>query len=155
MMSFAAHIGVIASREHRPQFFTSNLYPLVIDDTINVSNPSASRGMLLRVVDDNLNFNPVSMVGGTLTTVIRYPVYDHQPPEDINLYTTRVLSGNLTTVIAYKVYDHPLIEIINLTKVNILNGTLTVVINYVQYSGQIESFNMISAGIIGGTLAIA
>jgi hypothetical protein len=152
MMNAVATIGVICSREHRPQFFTSNLYPHAYDESIRQNPPGITHGIDMTQPEDEYEARHPHIISGTLTEVIRYPVYDHQPPEEVGRGDSRILSGTLQTVIAYKTIDHNPPEEWEARHPHILSGTLTVTINYVTNTTPIEQYELGGVGIISGTL---
>jgi hypothetical protein len=154
MLSAAATFGPIYSRERKPQFFTSNLYPQIFDEELSLKGIEGGRGTLnSQPIDDFSQLHP-HILSGTLVEVIRYPFYDHQPPEDFQQFTPSILSGSIQLGIVYKTYDHLPAEPFQQFNPSILSGAITTIppIPQVSHEQFPEAYALVSAGVLSGLI---
>lgn len=149
MMSFNAHVGVIASREHKPQFFTSAVYPLLVEEQYNLGTIAPNHGFAFPLTEEEYTVHNPSVISGVLTETIRYPSINATPDEFI-LSGFSPVSGSLPVVIQYKSITTPT-EQYAMQSAQLISGTLTRVAIYYYHIGP-EEYKINSLSIISGTL---
>ena len=147
--------GILSSKSLGYEYFTSSLYPIVIDDSLLISSPIADRGLIYTDPNDLLGVNLPAITNGTLIETVVYKTYDNSLYEDtasVNLPS--ILSGTLLETITYKTYDiNYSIDGIIVSNPTITSGTLVEVIEYINYNnGVIEDIYIRHPSIITGTL---
>jgi hypothetical protein len=93
-------------------------------------------------------------LGGTLVETIRYPYYDHYPPEVFEVLIPGILSGTLVVTIAYKSHTQPTEEF-SVLPAGITGGTIVNIPqpNPVGHTQPTEIFGLNNSGILTGILA--
>lgn len=153
-LNSAAVNGVMWSRERKPQFFTSNLFPIVFDEQWQISGAGVSGGRTLihPGIEETAYMGHACLTGGTLTKVIDYPVYDHPWIEEFQINNPCITGGDLHVVIAYKSLSAP-DEQWKLGGCTLTGGSMQTVVNYVTYNTKPDEAQLGMASITGGTLA--
>jgi len=147
--------GVLASRSTAYEYFTSALYPFVVDDALSVSAVAPQPSELWENPNDDISVSNIMIVVGTLNETIVYKTYNEPLYNDpIGVETPQVISGNLVETIIYKVYNEPLAtEPIGIQLPDILSGNLVETIVYIVYNnGEIEDIGIEQPIIVSGTL---
>lgn len=153
MMSAVATFGVIYSREHRPQFFTSNLYPQTFDEDFRLKGIEGSRGTLNTQPIDGMNQLHPHILSGTLVDVIRYPLYDHYPPEEFQQFVPSMLSGSIAIGIDYKSYTHDGDQFSTGIPAMLSGVITTIPINFINHTQFPEKYELNPPGILSGIIA--
>ena len=100
-----------------PRYFTSQPYPIIIYERLNVSNTVFSSALIEQPIE-NVDISAVTTAGG-LTDILR--IYNDWIPEPIDISAT-MTAGGLTNVLV--TYNNWLPEPIDVT-VTTVSGTLT------------------------------
>ena len=145
-------------------FFTSLLYPVVVEDRMALSTPApADHGnYLIGAGDDDLAFSIPAISGGSLfmsLSAAGYKNWRDVNPDEMTFSTPAVTGGSLAVTIAYASY--PNWRDINPDEMTfstpaITGGSLTVTIQYVNYLNQRDvipdEMNMFTPTIQSGSL---
>jgi len=87
--------GVLASRGNVYEYFTSTLYPFVVDDELSVSQVMPQPSVLWENPNDDISISNVIVQAGTLVDTIVYKTYNNGAIEDIGVQLPTVISGTL------------------------------------------------------------
>ena len=145
--------GVLASRSSGYKYFTTTLYPFVVDDEISVSQIVPQTDVLWENPNDDMTISTPIAVSGTLEETIVYINYNDGAIEDVGVQTPAALSGTLVETIVFKEYNDGAIEDVGVQTPAALSGTLVETIVYINYNnGEIEDMGVQTPIIISGTL---
>lgn len=145
--------GVLASRTAQYEYFTTILYPIVVDDELSVSQVIPMPSILWESPNDDISINNVIVQSGTLVDTIVYKYYNDGAIEDIGVQVPMAVSGTLVDTIVYKVYNDGVIEDIGVQQPVAITGTLVETIVYITYNnGAIEDIGVQLPTVISGTL---
>ena len=146
----ASVTGILASRNKEYEYFTSTLYPLLVEDALSISE--AAQGAILWGLQNEQMTIGATPVSASLQATIVYQTYNEPlAAEALNIGATPV-SADLQATIVYKTYNEPLAtEALNIGATPI-SADMQVTINYVNYNnGEIEQIS-IGATPLSGTL---
>ncbi len=121
-------------------YFTSLLYPILVEDSLSVSVPTV-RGWLFPFAD-NVSLGVPSIVGGTLLSTLVLLSYTNERdvnPDQLSLSVPSISGGALTVTINYLSYTNerdvsP--DQLSLVVPAIQSGSLTVTIAYINYTNE-------------------
>ena len=117
-----------------PAYFTSVLYPILVQDTLNVALPlptSPKNLLLMPTVMDSLNIG-IPTITGSLTAVIVYKTYAWGL-DNVSVGLPSLAAGALTPTIAYQSYSYGN-DNVSVGLPSIAGGSLATVINYLIYN---------------------
>lgn len=156
MIGAVTFTGIWSSRANEYEYFTTTLFPFVVDDSLSVSAvaPQSTGSNLWENPSDDISINNIAAISGTLVDTIVYKVYNDGAIEDIGIQQISAVSGTLVDTIVYKVYNEPLaIEDATILNPIIQSGTLAVTIQYITYNnGLVEDAVINNPVILSGTL---
>jgi len=135
------------------QYYTSILYPLVVEDTLQIAIAAPQGGQLVGLTVDTLDIAVPSLQSGVLGVTISYLSYDGRPwPDTLSVAVPGLQSGTLAVTINYLTYDgRPWPDTLDVPVPTLQSGTLIVTINYVDYSNWV-TFNDNTLGVAVPTL---
>jgi len=148
--------GVLASRSTQYEYFTSVLYPFVVDDVMSVSIPAHNSGNLWYIPEEVASVQVPTLVTGDLTPTIVYKTYNEPLALEVaSVSVPTLVTGDLTPTIVYKTYNEPLaLEAASVQVPTLITGDLVVTINYITYdNGEDDVASVSVPTLISGTLA--
>jgi hypothetical protein len=151
----AAIIGILASNNADPEYFTSVLYPFVVDDSLTIGQLSMVRGVIWENPLDASTIGLPTITAGTLTETIIYRTYNEPLAIDaVAMGVPIMLAGTLVETIAYRTYNEPLaVDALAMGVPTIMAGSLVETVVYQNYNnGLIETANVSNPIILSGTL---
>ena len=143
---------VIKQGEKPSQYYTTVLYPELVEDSLAVNPVEAGNINVWDYPrDDTMMITVPRLLSGTISSTIAFLTYT-ATTEEMNITVPTPQSGTLETTIAYPVYTGTE-ELVNLSVPTVNSGTLVVTINYVNYdNGVTEVMTHRVPTIIGVTL---
>ena len=136
-----------------PAYFTSVLYPVLVQDTLNVSLPLPTNPknlLLMPTILDSLNIG-LPTITGALTAVIVYKTYAWGL-DNVSVGLPSLASGALTSTIAYKSYSYGN-DNVSVGLPSLAGGNIATVINYISYNNwAAENIAVGLPSIAGGSL---
>jgi hypothetical protein len=130
-------------------FYTSALYPLLMEDELEVNNLQPQTAQLWKIDPEEMNVG-LNAVTGNLDVTIVYLSYQDGLPEELDVGLTAV-AGNLEVNINYISYQDGLPEELDVG-LTATAGNLEVVINYIQYQNYIPEELDVGLTAISGSL---
>ena len=148
--------GVLASRNTAHEYFTSALYPFVVDDSIGISSVLPRPSTLWENPNDDVVFS-AGLISGTLVETIVYRTYNEPlAVESVGFGLPVPQLGTLVETIAYKTYNESLaVDNVGFGLPTPLSGTLVETISYVNYNNADPNQERVAFNnpiIISGTL---
>jgi len=77
------------------QYYTSILFPVVVDESMTINSPSTVGGYLLGTLDEEMTVTSPTIISGTMTETIVYQTYDNWPTEEMTVTSPTIISGTL------------------------------------------------------------
>ena len=143
-------------------YFTSLLYPLLVEESLEVAVPGAERGWLFPFTD-SMNVGVPSIVSGALTLTLVLLSYTNERdvnPDQLSVGVPAINAGTLNATIAYVTYTNQrdvAPDSMSVGVPSIQSGSLAVTELYVTYTNQRDvAPDNLTAGvpaITSGTLA--
>lgn len=117
-------------------FYTSILYPLLVEDGMSIAMAALQRGYTLQVVNDASQVAVPALQGGTLVATISFITYNNSLlfPDNSQITVPVLESGTLVVTISFVTYDaRPFPDNSQIPVPAIVASTLVVTINYIDY----------------------
>ena len=139
------------------EYFTSILYPFIVQDALSVAVGAVQRGTVLGITQDTLSAVVPTLQSGTLVVSISYLTYNRPTfPDTLSTAVPTLQSGTLLVTIAYLTYNQPAFpDTLAAAVPTLQSGTLVVTVNYLDYLNGITYPDTMSVGVptlTGGTL---
>jgi hypothetical protein len=134
-------------------FFTSILYPLLVQDGMQVSVAALEHGSLIKFGVDPMQIAVPALESGTLVVTIAFITYDARPhPDTMQVFVPALESGTLQTiVIIYDARPHP--DTMQVFVPALQSGTLVrIVINYTNGLAHPDTMQVFVPSLQSGTL---
>lgn len=146
-------LGRVATPCECKVFYTSGLYPELVEEDLSIATPGFSgNGLLYSYGVDVVSYGVPGIQAGTLSSTINYVFYNEYEHEVLSLGTPSVTEGSLVVAIVYKSYTS-LWEELWTPVPDILSGSLVVAIVHVNYTNALpENIGMAVPAITDGTL---
>ena len=117
-------------------FYTSIIYPLIVEDAMQVSAVSLLRGYTLQVDVDNSQVTVPALQAGTLAATISFVTYNNSLlfPDNSQVTVPAILGATLVVTISYLTYDaRPFPDQSQVPVPAIVASTLVVTITFISY----------------------
>lgn len=153
-MNFGAITGVLSSRNsEKSEYYTSALYPLIVDENLAVGNPSPLYGSLWGTPADEMAIPNPTVMSGALTVEINY-VTQNPTPDELAIPTPAIVSGSLVSTVNY-VDVTPNYEELAMPTPVVMSGSLVTTVNFVDHNynnGIAEDLAIPNPTVISGSL---
>ena len=135
-------------------YFTSVLYPFIIEDKFTISSPAImSTGNLYDIQNDNLGISSVNLISATLVNTIIYKTNEVKPADTLSISSVTLNSATLVDTIIYKTNEVKPVDTLSITNVNLTSATLVETIVYISNEIKpIDTLSISSVTLNSGTL---
>lgn len=134
-------------------FFTSILYPLLVQDAMSTGLPALEHGSIVRFGIDPMEVFVPALESGTLVVTIAFITYDGRPhPDTMQVPVPALESGTLQTIVV--IYDaRPWPDTMEVFVPSVQSGTLVrIVINYTNGLAHPDTMQVFVPSLQSGTL---